>query len=40
MNMQEIDDLGLHGHVQRRRGLVEDDEFGIQRQRPRHGYAL
>jgi hypothetical protein len=37
---QEIEDLGSDGYVQRRHGLIEDDEPGVTSQRPRHCDAL
>ena len=37
---QQVDDLRLHRHVERRGRLVEDDEFGIERHRAGDGDAL
>ena len=31
---QEVEYLRLYGHVERTRGLVEDHELGVERQRP------
>jgi hypothetical protein len=38
--LQQVDDLGLDRHVERRHGLVGDDEFRIDRQGPRDADAL
>ena len=35
-----MNDLGLHGHVQRRRGLVRDEQSGIHQQRHPDAGAL
>jgi len=32
---EQIQDLRLHADVERRRGLVADDQLGLHRQRPR-----
>ena len=37
---QQVDDLALHGEIERRRRLVEQDEFRVQHQRARNGDAL
>ena len=37
---QQVDDLRLHRHVERRHRLVEDEERRIQRQRARQADAL
>ena len=37
---QQVDDLGLHRHVERRHGLVADDEPGLHRQGARDPQAL
>ena len=37
---QELDDLGLHGHVERARRLVGEQHLGAQRQRQRDGHPL
>ena len=38
--LQQVDDLGLHRDVQRRHGLVADDQVGVQGQRPGDADAL
>ena len=37
---EKVDNLGLYGDVERRYGLVADDELGVERERPRDGYPL
>ena len=37
---EEIQDLRLHGDIERRHRLIGDDETGLQGQRPRHGNPL
>ena len=38
--LEQVDDLGLNGHVQRGHRLIADDEFRIQRQRPGNADTL
>ena len=38
--VEQVDDLGLHRHVQSRDGLVEHDQPRLERQRPGHPDAL
>ena len=38
--LQQVDDLRLDRHVERRDRLVADDEFGVERQRPRDADTL
>ena len=38
--LEQVDDLGLDRHVERRHRLVADDEGGIDRQGPGNGDAL
>jgi hypothetical protein len=38
--LQQLDDLGLHGDVERRRGLVRDHQARLARQRHRDGHTL
>jgi len=38
--LQEVHDLGANRHVERGDGLVEDDQGGIERERPRHRESL
>ena len=38
--LQQVDDLRLNGHVQRRHRLVADDEIGVDRKRPSDADAL
>src|SRR5690606_16911419 len=37
---QKIDDLRLYRYVQRREGLIRDDELRLHRERPRNADAL
>ena len=38
--LEQVEDLGLHGHVERGRGLVGDQELGAARQRDGDDHAL
>ena len=38
--LQQVDDLGLDRHVQRRHRLVADDQLGLDGERPRDADAL
>jgi hypothetical protein len=38
--LEQVDHLPLDRHVERRHGLVADDDLGVDRQRPRNSHAL
>ena len=38
--LHQVEDLRLHRDVERRDGLVRDDEIGLDRERPRDADAL